>query len=492
MGPIDRRTKVLDVPPDLSFKTWDSALREIGSPVVATGESRACYDLAVAWRVLPSYILGKFFRESEGGKKGAAVVTHSWGNTRQYYRNGSPVYFGGIVPVMEGGKPKLFERSPGSFFPVWQNWTDGLASTLARLMDRGYVYFGEGRDTPEEIIPLWAPKSDNNDPELYIRYVLDVANRLRAKEGTTVTRVALAAGHHNTSGGNEFEHETTGLLTPRVAAAMRARGFDVRVITPDEGRGDFPGALDTAAATVIKWSREGWAADLFVEIHTEGVGNPAVRGCFGIFPDRDPDVDVDARDKLIPLVIQRMGKVIGAVRGNGKMSEKETSVGLDGSRLGVFRATEPMRANLTRVIFECGTHTNPVERAIMRTERYLNGVAVAITEGAADFYGLPDSLPPVDDTTDEQPESTFFPETGKVLRGWFRDYWTAIKLGDQPAGLQVLGFPRTNEMNEDGTLVQYFDRGVLTLVPGGTNWYNGVIGRLVGYEEAIRRGHIIG
>jgi hypothetical protein len=39
--------------------------------------------------------------------------------------------------------------------------------------------------------------------------------------------------------------------------------------------------------------------DIFLETHTQGVDNPAVRGVFGIFPDWAPDIDTDARGTLI-------------------------------------------------------------------------------------------------------------------------------------------------------------------------------------------------
>lgn len=500
----DRDTAVLGIDADISFAVWDRWLREQKSPVVAL--SQAAYELCLFYRVSPAFVLAMFEHESNSGLKGAATVTRSWGNTRQAYDSaGKPLYFGGALPVLVNGAIKFHDNGGGSLFPVFADWLTGLRATVARLTAQNWAYLGKGLRTVAQIIPVWAPSKDGNNVERYIAAVVGTMQTLRGRQntrGTKMVRVVLRSGHHDTSGGNEFEHETTGLLVPRVAAAIRARGMVCEVITPDgpdvdtlPGDGNDSVPLDTAAAKAVAIHNSGKTVDAYVEIHTEGVANPSVRGCFGIFPDWGTDVDTDAKNKLIPMVIRRMAQVVGATRGNGVMSEKNTGVGADGFRLGVFRATAPLAATTTRVLFECGTHSNPIERAMMRTERYLNGVAVAIAEGLAEFFGVAAPLPevpvqnPGNVTTEE---SIHFPETGCTLSGWFLEHWNAVQIDGQPAGMKVYGFPRTNEIREDGHTVQYFDRAVLMLVDGGTHWRNGVIGRLIGYEEAIRRGYILG
>lgn len=506
MAEADGSTAVLGVPPSISFQTWDANLREESSPLLAY--SRAGYDYCVANQCDPAFIAGMYDHESDSGKKGAAVVTKSVGNTRQAYAaDGRPLHFGAEPERNADGSIRLFENAPGSFFPVFGDPLKGLKSTVGRLVAMNWVYLGKGLRTVDQIIPVWAPSKDGNNTTVYKAAVLARMNTLRARErlgtgGTKLVRVALSAGHHNTSGGNEFEHDTTGLLVPRTAKALRRYGFDVVVVTPDgsdadtdPGDGEFPGGLDAVARKVVEIDKSGKRIDLFLEVHTEGVDNPATRGCFGIWPDNDAsnDHDFDVRDVLIPAVISRMVQVVGAKRGTGAMSEKATGVGSTSAsnRLGMFRETVPISDHTWRVIFECGTHSNPIERAIMRTERYLNGVAEAIAQGAAEAFGLPLSpLPPVDPTN---PERMFFPETGQTLTGWFLDYWRAVRIGDRPAGLEVFGYPRTGEIVQDGRLVQYFDRARFELVPGGGGPLSGgVIGGLLGYEDAIRRGLILG
>ena len=50
------------------------------------------------------------------------------------------------------------------------------------------------------------------------------------------------------------------------------------------------------------------------------------------------------------------------------------------------------------------------------------------------------------------PDFRFFAETGHSLRGAFRDYW------ERNGGLEQFGFPLTEELNENGLTVQWFER----------------------------------
>jgi len=56
--------------------------------------------------------------------------------------------------------------------------------------------------------------------------------------------------------------------------------------------------------------------------------------------------------------------------------------------------------------------------------------------------------PPATDTA----IGAFFPETGYTLRGEFFEFW------ERHGGLPVFGFPLSEERDENGTLVQYFER----------------------------------
>lgn len=60
-------------------------------------------------------------------------------------------------------------------------------------------------------------------------------------------------------------------------------------------------------------------------------------------------------------------------------------------------------------------------------------------------------LPPIADSDYRR----YFPETGHTLSHGFKEYW------DTHNGLTLLGFPISEEMEENGRIVQYFERGRL-------------------------------
>lgn len=227
----------------------------------------------------------------------------------------------------------------------------------------------------------------------YVARILAICNRLLASPDapgqageTKMPKIALAAGHANTDGGNAFERVTTGRLTPAIARACAALGMDVRVVQQGDPCKDFAGGIWDVARHVVKWSEEGWTADIFLETHTQGVNNTAVRGVFGIYPDWGTDVDGDARDRLIPDAVRRISQATGIpVWTDGLMSEKETGVGIGGSRLGILNKTAPLAATTTRLLIEYGAHSNPADAKIHRTDAFYEQAAQATAEAFAAF-----------------------------------------------------------------------------------------------------------
>lgn len=79
------------------------------------------------------------------------------------------------------------------------------------------------------------------------------------------------------------------------------------------------------------------------------------------------------------------------------------------------------------------------------------------------------------------PAERYFPETDQWLIGGFYTYW------EQFGGLPVFGYPLTGEIQENGRIVQYFERARLELHPGA--WperYDVLLGRL-GYDLVAGR-----
>lgn len=66
-----------------------------------------------------------------------------------------------------------------------------------------------------------------------------------------------------------------------------------------------------------------------------------------------------------------------------------------------------------------------------------------------------------------------FPETGKTLQGGFLAYWRAF------GGIEVFGFPITEEIQENGMTVQYFERARFEWHPGEVpDRYDVMLGRV--------------
>lgn len=139
--------------PDLTEAEFVAILAGAHSP--ALGAASAVWHYCRHRGVSPAFLLAMFRQESSFGTQGTATQTHSWGNTRSPSFGGVPEM--GTVPGRSG------------VFPVFANWIDGGISTAARWLDHAPYY---GKTTVREIIPIWAPKTDSNDPEHYIASVL--------------------------------------------------------------------------------------------------------------------------------------------------------------------------------------------------------------------------------------------------------------------------------------------------------------------------------
>lgn len=441
--------------PDMSRAAWVASLANTPAAV----DSDESYDRVWKHRLSHAFARSVFRHESSDGTEGICAVydTKSPGNTRSS-RTGK-----GHVLQIPGRGP----------FVQYDTWADGWEDLAFRLVDPTFVYAKEGRTTIAEIIPRWAPSSDNNVPASYIAAVVKHMNNWRENGDTPVAKpkIALSAGHHNSDrGGTAGEQEHTGLLTREIAQQLGSHGdFDLRVITPENGMGYFDGDLYDTARQVVVWSGQGWTADLFLEVHFEGNGaGNAGRGSFAIYPDWGDDVDVDVRDRLGPSMALKLREAAGVpLRGNGTMSERSTGVGSKGSRLGVFRATEDVKATCTRLIYEFGALTSGADRALIETPGYHQKAAGAVVSAVTAFYGLevrePQQPQPEPDDALYVPKNPF----GRVpitlgFKAMFERIGQANYPSDPIAGaVAVLGYPMGPEYETAEGSAQVFERAVL-------------------------------
>ena len=156
---VSADTPVVGVSPRISRETFCRVLREAGSP--AASECEAGYDAVAGQGVDPTFALAVFKHESNYGKAGicATYGTRNPGNTRS-----SRTGVGEVIQTERG----RFVRYP--------TWVEGWRDLAYRLVDPTFVYAREGRRTIRAIIERWAPPSDGNDPNAYVRAVVEAMN----------------------------------------------------------------------------------------------------------------------------------------------------------------------------------------------------------------------------------------------------------------------------------------------------------------------------
>lgn len=112
----------------------------------AQGKGQALYDKGVKYGIDPAYALAFFMEESTFGTRGIATVTHSLGNIRA--TDGHQGYHG---------------------YRIYTSWEEGFEDWY-RLIAQQYVNRW-GLTTVDQIIPVYAPNSDNNNEAAYIHSV---------------------------------------------------------------------------------------------------------------------------------------------------------------------------------------------------------------------------------------------------------------------------------------------------------------------------------
>jgi Mannosyl-glycoprotein endo-beta-N-acetylglucosaminidase len=125
--------------PDISASFIDSVLKNAGSP--ASGIGQAMDQYGAQYQIKPSFALAVFHHESIYGLKGVAPYNHSIGNIRNPNGNGYKSY-------------ATWQQSVQDFY---------------QLIKTGYV--DKGLTTISQIIPVYAPSSDGNNPTAYTQAV---------------------------------------------------------------------------------------------------------------------------------------------------------------------------------------------------------------------------------------------------------------------------------------------------------------------------------
>lgn len=131
--------------PTITADFIDQVLASYNSP--AAGKGQSLYDLGVKYGIDPTFALAFFLHESTLGTQGEARTTRSLGNLR-------------CIPNHD-----CVDQDRGGYasFPTWEAGFEAWYQLIRNL------YVGTwGRTTVDEIIPKYAPTSDNNNEAGYI------------------------------------------------------------------------------------------------------------------------------------------------------------------------------------------------------------------------------------------------------------------------------------------------------------------------------------
>jgi hypothetical protein len=133
------------------------------------------YDLGVETGINPAIALAFFIQESSAGTDGIATRTNSWGNIR----------------ATDPSQPQI------DGFRAYGSFKEGVADWY-RLIDEVYLQpqsaGGFGAETLSQVINIYAPASDGNDPAGYVSRAIqrveawerDTADERAAQDTATV------------------------------------------------------------------------------------------------------------------------------------------------------------------------------------------------------------------------------------------------------------------------------------------------------------------
>jgi hypothetical protein len=145
-------------PPTITADQIEQVLQAYGSPLAGSGQ--ALYNLGVKYGIDPAFCLAFFVHESDAGTRGEAVLTHNLGNIRA-----TPGY-----PSLDG-------------YRYYDTWLEG-AEDWYKLIKNLYVQ-GWGLTTVDQIVPVYAPSADSNDPAAYVDDVEQLVSNWRAQASTS-------------------------------------------------------------------------------------------------------------------------------------------------------------------------------------------------------------------------------------------------------------------------------------------------------------------
>jgi len=145
--------------PTIAPEQVDAVLAKYGSPAAGTG--RIWVELGKRYGIDPAYALAFFIHESSAG------TNPGWAGLKP--GGGSTYNIGNIICA---GYASCYGR-----FRDYGSWEAGIEDWY-KLISNEYIG-GRGAKTIEQIIPIYAPASDNNDVANYIQSVVGLVSSWR-------------------------------------------------------------------------------------------------------------------------------------------------------------------------------------------------------------------------------------------------------------------------------------------------------------------------
>lgn len=150
--------------PTISAAFINEVLAAYHSP--AAGKGQALYDLGIQYGIDPAFALAFFMHESTFGTAGEARITLALGNLR-------------CIPNRPCVNTEGTPCQPGqSCYAKFYSWEDGFQAWYQLIRN---LYVADwGKTTIDQIIPTYAPPSDNNNDSAYINSLKESISAWRA------------------------------------------------------------------------------------------------------------------------------------------------------------------------------------------------------------------------------------------------------------------------------------------------------------------------
>lgn len=405
-------------PQDISLDRFRDVLRAANSPAAST--AGAAYIALGEIQVSIAFCLAVFHHESTYATNPAAIVVKHGTNNPGNCRTSRS----GTYPVIDTARGQ---------FVAYPDWVSGWRDLAFRLIDPAYAYANEGRTTIRQIITRFAPATDGNSPEAYIRAVVADMNRWTIGDAPMAAQIPGFAWVPETAGEYGYPqgtHGRNGVTIDRLIIHCTIGTDSLGHLTG--GNGNSVHLLDNRDGTPR-------AQMVLLEDAAWGAGNRAynLRGvnyeheCTGA-EMRNPAYWTDG-------IIGNMARNCAAILRHplcaGILPDREHVIG---------HGEVPDQ-----------DHTDP--GPAFPWDRFMAAL-VGELNGAGDT------------------SIRYFPETGFHVGHGFLAFWS--QFGSDATSVAVFGYPLTEEIQEDGRTVQYFERSVFEYWPENPPEYTVLLRRL--------------